>query len=166
MTNLCWATNLLGEVWRHVTMVAKFLDLNNFSWRRLPFALLNDGRKVWVTVLILSAIMHRKVIHVSFFFFFSAILAGLRFVEDQKFSTMATWRNDYSPSSSNTLFRFKCISLLKKTKSAANRRVVRQPRSLQSSYLYWHQSFRVSEEIYQCHFVARVGRSVLRNRYK
>jgi len=70
MTNLCWATNLLGEVWRHVTMVAKFLDLNNFSWRRRSFALLNDGRKVWVTVLFLSAIMHRKVIHVSFFFFF------------------------------------------------------------------------------------------------
>ena len=70
MTNLCWATNLLGDVWRHVTTVAKFLDLNNFSWRRRPFALLNDGRKVWVTVLFLSAIMHRKVIHVSFFFFF------------------------------------------------------------------------------------------------
>ena len=30
MTNLCWATNLLGEVWRHVTMVAKFLDLKIF----------------------------------------------------------------------------------------------------------------------------------------
>ena len=67
MTNLCWATNLHGEVWRHVTMVAKFLDLNNFSWQRRPFALLNDGRKVWVTVLFLSAIMHRKVIHVIFF---------------------------------------------------------------------------------------------------
>ena len=48
MTNLCWATNLHGEVWRHVTMVAKFLDLNNFSWQRRPFALLNDGRKVWL----------------------------------------------------------------------------------------------------------------------
>ena len=68
MTNLCWATNLHGEVWRHVTMVAKFLDLNSFSWQRRPFALLNDGRKVWVTVLFLSAIMHRKVIHVIFFF--------------------------------------------------------------------------------------------------
>ena len=114
----------------------KFLDLNNFSWQRRPFALLSDGRKVWVTVLFLSAIMHRKVIHVNFFFFFfSAILAGPRFVEDQKFSIMATWRNDYSPSSSNTLSRFKCIDLLKKRERAANRRVVRQPRSLQSSYL-------------------------------
>ena len=130
MTNLCWATNLHGEVWRHVTMVAKFLDLNNFSWQRRPFALLNDGRKVWVTVLFLSAIMHRKVIHVIFF---SAILAGPRFVEDPKFSPTATSRNDYSPSSSNTLSSFKCISLLKKRKRAANRRVVRQPRSHMSN---------------------------------
>ena len=31
-------------------------------------ALLNDGKKVWVTLLFLSAIMHGKVIHKYFFF--------------------------------------------------------------------------------------------------
>ena len=31
-----------GEVWRHVTMVAKFLDLNNLSWKRQRFVLSND----------------------------------------------------------------------------------------------------------------------------
>ena len=58
-----------GEVWRHVTMVAKILDLKNFSWQRRPFALSNDGRKVWAIVLSLSA-MHRKFIRVNFFVFF------------------------------------------------------------------------------------------------
>ena len=38
------------EVWRHVTMVATFLGLNNLSWQRWPFALSNNGRKVWATV--------------------------------------------------------------------------------------------------------------------
>ena len=37
-------TSQRGEVWRHVTMVAKFLDLNNPSWQRRPFASSNDGR--------------------------------------------------------------------------------------------------------------------------
>ena len=50
-------------MWRHVTMVAKFLDLNNLSWQRRPFALSNDKRKVWATVLFLTVIMYRKVIH-------------------------------------------------------------------------------------------------------
>ena len=37
------------------------------------------GRNVWGTVLFLSAILHRKVIHVKYFrFFFPAILVGLR----------------------------------------------------------------------------------------
>ena len=31
------------------------------------FLLSNDGRKVWATVLFLSAIMHMKVKHVDFF---------------------------------------------------------------------------------------------------
>ena len=61
------------EVWRHVTMVAKFLDLNNLSWQRRPFVLSNDGKKSWAIVLFLSAIKYRKVIHVNFFAF-SAIL--------------------------------------------------------------------------------------------
>ena len=56
------------EVWRHVIMVAKFLDLDNLSWQRWPFALSNDKRNVWATVLSLTVIMHIKVIHDSFFF--------------------------------------------------------------------------------------------------
>ena len=58
------------EVWGRVTMVAKFLDLNNLSWQRRPFALSIDGRKVWATILILSAIMHRShACHLYRFFF-------------------------------------------------------------------------------------------------
>ena len=57
-------------LWCHVTMVAKFQDLNNLSWQRQPFALSKDRRKIWATVLFLSAIMYRKVIHVQFFLFF------------------------------------------------------------------------------------------------
>ena len=41
-------------------------------------------KKVWVTILFLNAIMHRKVIHVNFFCFFSVILARPQFVEIQK----------------------------------------------------------------------------------
>ena len=37
------------DVWRHVTMVEKFLDFNNLSWQKRPFALSNDGGKVWAT---------------------------------------------------------------------------------------------------------------------
>ena len=54
-------------------MVAKFLDLKNLSWGRRSFALSNDRGKVWATVLFLSAIMHRKFIHVKFFVFFCYI---------------------------------------------------------------------------------------------
>ena len=48
----------------------KILDLNNLSWQIKPFALCNDGRKVWATVLFMSEIMHRKVMHISFLGFF------------------------------------------------------------------------------------------------
>ena len=41
--------------------------------------------KAWATILLLSAIMHRKVIHDDFFVFCSAIFAKPRFVEIQKF---------------------------------------------------------------------------------
>ena len=46
--------------------------------------LLNDGRKVWTTVLFLSAIMHMKVIHINVFIF-SDIFARLWLVDIQKF---------------------------------------------------------------------------------
>ena len=39
-------------------MVAKFLDLNNVSSQRRPFPFSKDGRKVWATVLFLSAKSH------------------------------------------------------------------------------------------------------------
>ena len=65
-------------------MVAKFVDLNNLSSQRRSFALTNDGRKIpLTTVLFLSGIMHRKVIHVNFFFFISAIFTRQLFVEIQ-----------------------------------------------------------------------------------
>ena len=50
-------------------MVSKFLDLKNLSWQSRPFLLSNNRRKVWATVLFLSAIIHRKVIHVNCFVF-------------------------------------------------------------------------------------------------
>ena len=53
-------------------MVANFLDLT-LSWQRRPFAFSNDGRKLWATVLFLSAIMYRKVIHVNVLRFFCHI---------------------------------------------------------------------------------------------
>ena len=62
-------------------MVAKFLDLNNLSLQRKPFALSNDERKAWAIVLILSdKIMHRKLTQVMpIFSFCSAIFARPRF---------------------------------------------------------------------------------------
>ena len=56
-----------GEMCRPVIMVAQFLDLKNLSWQRRPFALSNDGRKVWANVLFPSATMHTKVTHANFF---------------------------------------------------------------------------------------------------
>ena len=76
---------------------SKFLDLNNLSWQRWPFALSNDGRKAWATVLFLSAIMHRnKVIHVDFFSFFCLICRTTICWDPEFFATMTTWRNDFS----------------------------------------------------------------------
>ena len=67
-------------------MVAKFLDLNNCSWQRRPFAFSNDGRKVWATILIQSQQSRTGVMHVIFIvFFLPAIFAGPRLVEIQDF---------------------------------------------------------------------------------
>ena len=63
----------------------------SFFTRRL-LSLSNDGRTSWATFLFLSAIMHRKVIHVNFFLFFPAIFTGQRFVEIQKF--LLPWECD------------------------------------------------------------------------
>ena len=88
-------------------MVAKFLDRNYRSWQGRSFALTNNRRKLWATVLFLSAIRHRKVIHVNFFVF-SAILAGLgRFLlRSRKVATMAAWSNDFSSPFANVLKTF------------------------------------------------------------
>ena len=74
-------------------MVVKFLDLNNPSWQRRPFAFSNErsGRKVWATVLFLRAIMHKKVIHVNFFVFFCHI-CRITVLICRNFATMATWQ--------------------------------------------------------------------------
>ena len=68
------------------------LDLNNLSWQGRPFACSNDG-KVWATVLFLSAIMHKKGIHVNFFVLF---VAWTTVCSD--FATMATRHSDFSSS--------------------------------------------------------------------
>ena len=65
-------------------MVAKCLNLNNLFSQRRPFAVSNDGRIVWATVLFLSVIMHWTVIYVNIFRF-PAKFAGPRFVETQTF---------------------------------------------------------------------------------
>ena len=52
------------------------------------FALSNDGRKVWATVLFLSESL------TGHFFVFYDLLAAPPFVENQKFAIMATRRND------------------------------------------------------------------------
>ena len=81
-----WSTSIERRVWYHTTMVAKYLDLNSLCWWRRPFALSNDARKEWATVLFPSAIVHRKVINVTCFrFFFLAIFAGGWFVKFQTF---------------------------------------------------------------------------------
>ena len=70
-----------------VTMVAKFLELNNLSWQRQPFALSNDGKNSRATVWFLSAIMLIPVIF--FFFFFLPYQRLLR-------SNVVMWYNDVS----------------------------------------------------------------------
>ena len=61
----------------------------SFLKRRL-FSLSNGGRKVWATVLFLSAIMHRKVIHVNFFSSFLDIFQDNGLLRFRNFVTMAT----------------------------------------------------------------------------
>ena len=50
-------------------MVAKFLNLNNLSWTRGPFALSNDGRKKWATVCVLEY-NHAQESHTCHFYRF------------------------------------------------------------------------------------------------
>ena len=57
---------------------------------RWPFALSNNGRKVWATVLFMSAIIHGKVIHVDFFLLFLSYLQDYGLLRSRSFATMAT----------------------------------------------------------------------------
>ena len=91
-----WLTLWSIEVWGRVTMEAKFLDLNNLSWQRRPFALSNDGRKVWATIFILSAIMQRSHACHLYHFFFLPYLQDHGLLRSRNFATMATWRNGFS----------------------------------------------------------------------
>ena len=75
-----------GEMWRHVTMVAKFLELNNVFWQRRPLALSNNAEEhyglsscSWV-----QSCTGKSYLSV-FKSFFPAIFAKPRFVEIQKF---------------------------------------------------------------------------------
>ena len=60
-------------------MVARFLDHNKLSWQRqhLHRQMMQERYRLyglrWATVLFLSAIRHRNVIHVNFFIFFCHI---------------------------------------------------------------------------------------------
>ena len=82
-------------------MAAKFLDLNNLSWQRRPFALSNEGRNVWDTVCSWvqpctgEPYMSRFVcLFVCLFF---SICAGQQFIEIiRSCATMLLWRNDFS----------------------------------------------------------------------
>ena len=73
-------------------MVAKFQDLNDPSWRWWLFALSNNGRKVWATVLFPSAIMHPKVILYMLIFFF--LLRIYRTVDCWDPEILLPWQHD------------------------------------------------------------------------
>ena len=88
------------EVWRHVTMVAKFLDLcfSFLSWQRRPFVLSNDRRKViWQPFFFLECKhAQTEVVQVNFSFLFSLpYLHDQGLLRSRKFATMVTWHNDF-----------------------------------------------------------------------
>ena len=79
-------------------MEAKFLDLNNLSLQRRPFALSNDGRNVWATVLfkVQSCTGKSSTSFLFFSFFFLTYLQDHGLLISRNFATMVTWRNDLS----------------------------------------------------------------------
>ena len=78
------------EVWRHVTMVAKFLDLNNLSWQRRPFVLSNDGKKIVGYRFVPECNQVQESHTCQFLCFFCHTHGSMR--SRKFFSTMATWR--------------------------------------------------------------------------
>ena len=82
---------------RCITMVAKFQDLNDPSWRRWLFASSNNGRKVWATVLFPRAIMHWKfILYMSVFLFLLPYLQDHGLLRSRNFVSMTTWCNNFS----------------------------------------------------------------------
>ena len=77
----------------HVCMVP--LDLKNPSSQRRTSASSNDGRKYGLPCSSYEQPCTGKS-YMSFFSFFFSAIARPRFLEIQKFSTLATWRNDFS----------------------------------------------------------------------
>ena len=71
------------------------LDLNNLSSPRRPFAVSNDGRVVWATVLFLSESCIGQSC-MSIFFFFLPYLQDHDLLRSKDFDIMATQRNDFS----------------------------------------------------------------------
>ena len=82
-------------MWRHVTVVAKFLNLNNLSWQRQPFTLSNDGRKEWASVYFLSAIIPRKVIYDNFLRSFLSYLPNHGLLRSRN---LLPWQRDITTS--------------------------------------------------------------------
>ena len=76
------------EVWRHVSIVAKFLHFNNLFWQRQPFSLSSYR---FVPECNLSCTGKSLM---SIFFLQYLQDHGLW---DSEMDTMATWRNDSSP---------------------------------------------------------------------
>ena len=76
-------------------MVAKFLNLNNLSWQRQPFALSNDGRKEWASVYFLSAIMYKEVIYDNFLRFFLSYLPNHGLLRSRN---LLPWQRDTTTS--------------------------------------------------------------------
>ena len=70
-------------------MAARLRDLNNRSLQRLPFTLLNNRTEVWATVLFLSTIMHRKVMHVNSVIFFVPYLVDNGLLKSRNFAARA-----------------------------------------------------------------------------
>ena len=81
-------------------MVARFLDHNNLSRQRqhLHCRMMQERYGLWwATVLFLSAIRHRKVIHVNFFIFFCHICKTMVYWDP---GILLAWQSDINNSSS------------------------------------------------------------------
>ena len=81
--------------------------VGNLSWKRRPFALLKDRRKVWANVLFLSAIMYRKVMHVNFFVSSAMYLRNHGLLRTRNFATTVKYKLFLSILKISAIFRDK-----------------------------------------------------------